>query len=143
MTAMTAPEIFALMHKVFPTVKAMNFEIEQLDDDTITLSRHTTDQDLRPGHTISGPAMMTMVDTAAYFLILSRIGPEALAVTTNLNINFLRKPVPGKLTARGELLKLGKRLVIVEVSLYTEASDKRVAHATVTYSIPPHTSSQP
>lgn len=82
--------------------------------------------------------MMGLADAAMYALVLANIGPVELAVTTNLNINFLRKPSPGDVIGRATPLKLGKRLVIGEISVYSEFSpDFVVAHATATYSIPP------
>ena len=92
---------------------------------------------LRPGGTISGPALMTLADTAMYLLVLAHIGPIALAVTTNLNINFLRKPAPKDVLAEVKLLKLGARLAVGEVAMYSEDEAEAVAHATLTYSIPP------
>lgn len=96
------------------------------------------DSHLRPGGTVSGPAMMALADVAVYAAILSEIGPVALAVTTNLNINFLRRPAAdAPLLARASLLKLGKRLAVGEVTLYCDGQqDNPVAHATMTYSIP-------
>jgi uncharacterized protein (TIGR00369 family) len=69
--------------------------------------------------------------------VLAHIGPVALAVTTNLNINFLRKPAPGPLSCTCRLLKLGKRLAVIDASIFDEGGDNLVAHATATYSIPP------
>ncbi|CAN0597257.1 MAG: PaaI family thioesterase [Alphaproteobacteria bacterium] len=91
----------------------------------------------RPGGTISGPAMMALTDYGMYAAVLGAIGNVALAVTTNLNINFLRKPEPVDMIAECRVLKLGKRLAVIEVSLYSEGLDEMVAHATGTYSIPP------
>ena len=90
---------------------------------------------MRPGGTVSGPAMFALADCAAYFITLAHVGKVALAVTTNLNINFLNKPV-GNLVAEASLLKLGKRLAISEVSIFTHKEGTLVAHATATYSIP-------
>jgi uncharacterized protein (TIGR00369 family) len=92
---------------------------------------------VRPGGTVSGPTMMALADFAMYVAILAAIGPVALAVTTNLNINFLRKPAQAGLVADVRLLKLGKRLAVGEVLLYSEGEDEPVAHVTSTYSIPP------
>lgn len=92
---------------------------------------------LRPGGTISGPTMMTLADATMYAVVLSAIGPQHLAVTTSFNINFLRKPGPSDLLAEGGLLKLGRRLAVIEVTLHSEGADDAVAHATGTYSIPP------
>jgi acyl-coenzyme A thioesterase PaaI-like protein len=91
---------------------------------------------LRPGGTISGPAMFALCDVALYVPILGEIGPVAHAVTTNVSINFLRKPAPAGLICKAKLMKLGKRLVIGEVALYSEGQADIVAHATGTYSIP-------
>jgi uncharacterized protein (TIGR00369 family) len=92
---------------------------------------------LRPGGTISGPTMMGLTDFAMYVAILASIGPVPLAVTTNLNINFLRKPAPGDLIAQARLIKLGKRLAVGEVAILSDGEEDMVAHATTTYSIPP------
>ena len=91
----------------------------------------------RPGGTISGPAMMALTDYGMYAAVLGAIGEVALAVTTNLNINFLRKPEPVDMIAECRELKLGKRLAVVEVTIYSDGMDEPVAHATGTYSIPP------
>jgi uncharacterized protein (TIGR00369 family) len=91
---------------------------------------------LRPGGTISGPTMFALCDLALYVAILHEIGRVRLAVTTSVSINFLRKPEPRDLIARARLMKLGKRLAVGEVALYSFGSDAMVAHATGTYSIP-------
>ena len=95
------------------------------------------DKATRPGGTISGPTLMMLADVAMYVAVLASIGWEPLAVTTNLNINFLRKPAPGALIADCELLKLGRRLAVGAVTLTSEGEPEPVAHATSTYSIPP------
>src|SRR6201987_2766151 len=91
---------------------------------------------VRPGGTISGPTMMALADFAMYVAVLAAIGPVPLAVTINLNINFLRKPPPRDLTAEARLLKLGKRLANGEVVIRSDGEEEPVAHATSTYSIP-------
>lgn len=94
---------------------------------------------LRPGGTIAGPILMGLADAAMYAVVLSRIGPVELAVTTTLSINFLRRPEPVDVIAEARLLKLGKRLAVGEVTLWSEGGspEKPVAHVTSTYSIPP------
>ncbi len=94
---------------------------------------------LRPGGTIAGPIMMGLADAALYALVLSRVGPVELAVTTQLSINFLRKPAPGDMLAEARALKVGRRLVVGEVALWSASGHREelVAHATGTYSIPP------
>jgi uncharacterized protein (TIGR00369 family) len=92
---------------------------------------------LRPGGTISGTTMMFLADVSVYIAVLASIGWTPLAVTTSLNINFLKKPGPAALEAECRLLKLGKRLAVGEVSIRSEGETDLVAHATSTYSIPP------
>ncbi len=95
------------------------------------------DRFVRPGGTLSGPTMMALADFALYVAVLAAIGPVALAVTTNLNINFLRKPEPADLIAEAKILKLGKRLAVLETVIYSHGVSEPVAHVTATYSIPP------
>lgn len=95
------------------------------------------DEFRRPGGTIAGPVMMLLADFAMYGVVLSMIGRVELAVTTNLNINFVRRPRPGDLRAEGRILKLGRRLAVGEVHVYAGDGGDLVAHVTSTYSIPP------
>ena len=136
MTKMTAEELEAFLYSHFSEMDERLFRIEQVEDNfaQIRMIYHT--RHLRPGGTISGAALMTLADMAMYMVLLAMIGPVALAVTTNLNINFLRKPAPGDVIAKTSLLKLGKRLAVGEVMMYSENEAQPVAHATVTYSIP-------
>ncbi|MBJ6138599.1 PaaI family thioesterase [Marinobacter litoralis] len=93
---------------------------------------------LRPGGTVSGPAMMALADVAMYAALLGQIGLVPLAVTTNLNINFLRKPVAHvPIRARASLLKVGRTMAVGDVFIYSEGMKEPVAHSTLTYSIPP------
>ncbi len=121
-------------------VRQLNIQIEEIGYGTARLRLPTSTDNLRPGGTVSGPAMMTLADYAMYAAVLGAIGLVELAVTTNLNINFLRKPPLGDILADCRLLKLGKRLAYGEVLLHslTEGHDEPVAHCTTTYSIPPN-----
>lgn len=113
------------------------FEVMEVGPGTVVMRLAPNERHLRPGGTISGPTMFALADVTAYCVVLAHIGPVALAVTTNLNINFLRRPEPGPLTCACRILKLGKRLAVVEASIHGEDPDDLVAHATATYSIPP------
>lgn len=95
------------------------------------------EEHLRPGGTVSGPAMMALADVAAYAAILASIGRVPLAVTTGFSINFLRRPEPGRLIGEALVLKLGKRLAVCEVGIRGEGEAELAAHAVATYSIPP------
>lgn len=113
------------------------FEVMAVGPGTVTLRLTPNERHLRPGGTISGPTLFALADVGAWCAVLAHIGPVALAVTTNLNINFLRKPAPGPLSCTCRLLKLGKRLAVVDASIFDADGEDLVAHATATYSIPP------
>jgi acyl-coenzyme A thioesterase PaaI-like protein len=98
---------------------------------------------LRPGGTVSGPAMMTLADFSLYVAVLSAIGREELAVTSQLSINFLRKPRPADLLADTRMIRIGRRLAYGEVFLYSDGADgaregpgEPVAHVTGSYALP-------
>ncbi|POF29201.1 PaaI family thioesterase [Roseibium marinum] len=136
---MSAREIMEMLDREFPQIHAGGrvYAIDSVSTGQAVLRLTANELHLRPGGTISGPSMMALADLAAYVVILAHIGPVALAVTTSLNINFLRKPGPGDLLCTCRLLKLGKRLAVVECSLAGEGKEDLVAHATATYSVPP------
>ncbi len=136
MPVMTPEDLHRFIEKEFPQAPA-GITVDSVDDTTIRVRQKTADRHLRPGGTISGPTLMAMVDFGFYLLLLSRLGPVAMAVTTNLNINFMRKPDPGHLVGEGRLLKLGKTLAVGDFTIWNEGEEDPVAHATVTYSIPP------
>jgi uncharacterized protein (TIGR00369 family) len=135
---MSVAELERYLHVEFPQVfRSGDISIESADGASCLLRRRYSDQMLRPGGTISGPTLMALADCAMYVVLLSAIGPVGLAVTTNLNINFLRKGRPGQdVLAAAKLLKLGKRLAVGEVSLLSGTSPDPIAHVTATYSIP-------
>jgi uncharacterized protein (TIGR00369 family) len=91
---------------------------------------------VRPGGTLSGPTMMALADTTAYALVLAAVGFKPLAVTTNLSINFMRKPAQADLLATATMMKLGKSLAVMDVAIRSDGDEHLVAHAVVTYSIP-------
>lgn len=122
-----------------PFLQTINASVVKLDPDETVFCARCDDASLRPGGTVSGPVMMALADAAFYGVILANIGHVPLAVTTNLSINFLRKPGPGDLFCSARTLKIGKRLAVCEATLYTGdlGPGRAVAHATGTYSIPP------
>ena len=127
----------AFLHDAFPQV-ADDFAVESSDEEGLTVRLLTQDRHLRPGGTVSGPTMFALADVGVYLAILARIGPVALAVTTNCSIDFLRKPASGRdLLAKVRLLKLGRVLAVGDVLLYSEGEEAPVARASLTYSIPP------
>jgi uncharacterized protein (TIGR00369 family) len=135
--ALDKEELAAYLHEVFPQVRD-DFAIDELTEGGVTMRLLTAERHLRPGGTVSGPSMFALADVTVYALVLSRIGRAALAVTTNCSLDFMRKPAAGvDMIAKGKLLKLGRVLAVGDVLLFSEGSDKPVARASMTYSIPP------
>ena len=134
---MTADDLNTFLDEVFAEV-ADSFRVEQVDEAFVVLRLKVSAQHLRPGGTVSGPAMFALADVTAYLATLARIGPRALAVTTNCSIDFMRKPAAGvDLLGHGRLLKLGKQLSVCDVMIYSEGVEAPVARASLTYAIPP------
>jgi uncharacterized protein (TIGR00369 family) len=136
--ALTAAELERLLSAEFPETfhPESGLSILEVGHGYCRLRQGFQKNSLRPGGTISGPTIMTLADVSAYVAVLSAIGWVPLAVTTSLNINFLRKPAPGALIADCRLLKLGKRLAVADITIRSEGREPVVAHATSTYSIP-------
>jgi acyl-coenzyme A thioesterase PaaI-like protein len=134
----TTAEIVKFMATDFPQSNSI---IEATGNRGATVRHHIGVNELRPGGTVSGPVMMAVADVALYVAILGEIGIVPLAVTTSLNINFLRKPSADRdIVGVCKLIKVGRSLVTGDVYLYSEGDDRPVAHAVGTYSIPPATS---
>jgi uncharacterized protein (TIGR00369 family) len=112
------------------------YVLEEVRHGGCVIRRHFHSGLLRPGGTLSGATMMALADFAMYVAVLSAIGWVPLAVTTNLTINFLKKPAPRDLVAEARLIKLGKRLAVGEIRVRSDGEDDLVAHVTSTYSIP-------
>ena len=137
---MTQEEVSEFLDREFPQIHhgGRTFHVEEVGHRTARVRMTYHERHIRPGGTLSGPSMMSLADFSVYVAVLAAIGPVGLAVTTNLNINFLRKPDQKDLIARARLLKLGKRLAVGEVDIYSDGNEEdMVAHATMTYSIPP------
>ncbi len=127
----------AFLHSDFAQV-ASDFAVDRADEAGVTLRLQASDRHLRPGGTVSGPALFALADVAMYLAILSRIGPVALAVTTNCSIDFMRKPEAGRdVLAQARLLKLGRVLAVGDVLLFSQGKPEPVARASLTYSLPP------
>ena len=134
---MTPDDLNAFFQQAFHDEREQRHFIEHVEQGLVRLRTPYEESSLRPGGTISGPVIMSLADAAMYALVLAHIGPVGLAVTTSLTMTFLRKPGPGELVADARMLKLGKRLAVGEVTVYSADTPEPVAHATITYSIPP------
>lgn len=135
MASLDATQLQEILRSSFPDHDVP--VVESVDDDAVTVGLPVSGRHSRPGGTVSGPTMMTLADTAAWVAILAQVGPQLLAVTTSLHIDFLRKPAISDLLARARLLKLGRALAVVEVELSSRGASDLVAKAQVTYSLPP------
>lgn len=134
---MDAGALNAFLHRAFPEVDPEQMpQVLEVEAGRALLKLPYASRQLRPGGVISGPTMMSLADTAAYAMILARIGEVALSVTTSLNIHFLRGCRPGDLYAEATLLKLGRRIATVDVLMWTQGRERAAAKATVAYAIP-------
>lgn len=135
---MDIPALEAFVAAHFPQL-GDDFSVENLNEDGVTVRLNVTDKHLRPGGTVSGPSMFSLADVGMYLAILARIGPVALAVTTNCAIDFMRKPAAGcDMICKTRILKLGRVLAVGDALIYSEGQVDPVARASLTYSIPPN-----
>ena len=135
---MTAARLDLYLDEIFPELNMDGkcFHVEAAGGLSARIRFASQKRHLRPGGSISGPAMFALADVALYVAILAEIGPVPMAVTTNLTINFLRRPEPGDLIGECRLLKLGRRLATGEVSIFRPGAGDVVAHATGSYALP-------
>ncbi|PSL17379.1 PaaI family thioesterase [Shimia abyssi] len=134
---MSVAEMNAFMDEVFPQVSG-EFEVEHMDGYETVMRRRVKESDLRPGGTVSGPTMFGLADVTAYVATMACIGREALTVTTNCSMDFMRKPSADRdLIARARMLKLGRTMSVTDILIYSEGDEAPVARANMTYSIPP------
>lgn len=136
---MTVAEMEAFLDRDFPQINngGKSYHVEEIGPGTCRMRLSYHERHLRPGGTLSGPSMFALADLALYVAVMGALGPMDLAVTTTITINFLRKPAQRDLIAECRLLKIGKRLAVGEVTLYSEGKAEPVAHVTGTYSLPP------
>jgi uncharacterized protein (TIGR00369 family) len=133
----TAEEFQELASQGVPFVAQLGWRVERFAAGDIAVRLPYSDLLLRPGGTICGPALMALADVTLYGLVLSMIGRVELAVTTSLNVNFLRRPAPADVIAEGRILKLGQRLAVGDVLMHSDGDARPICHVTGTYAIPP------
>jgi len=134
-----AAQINQMLANVYPQLNAAMRAYEAVDvfPGGCVVRLNATEQHLRPGNTVSGPSLFTLADIGGYVCVLSHAGPDALSVTTNLNINFMRKAEAGPVEGHCRILKLGRSLMVFDCDMVAGPDKVTVAHATGTYSIPP------
>jgi len=134
---LTAEQVQALIRAGVPMAEDIDLRIDHLDTERAVARVPFHGKLVRPGGTLSGPTIMSLADAAMYAVVLGRLGRVEMAVTSNLNINFLAKPKPVDLLAEARILRLSKRQAVCEVQLYSlGAEDELVAHVTGTYALP-------
>lgn len=137
MLKMDTGALTAFLAREFPQV-CDDFALDRVEMDGLTVRLKVADRHLRPGGTVSGPSVFALADVGVYLAILSRLGPVALAVTTNCSIDFMRKPASGAdLSCEVRLLKLGRMLAVGDCLIRSVGLEAPVARASLTYSIPP------
>ena len=136
---MTAEDVNAMLRRAYPQLNGEHDFYRALNvfPGGCTVRLDADERHLRPGGTVSGPSLFTLADIGGYVCVLSHAGPDALSVTTNLNINFVRKAEAGPIDGHCRILKLGKTLMVFDVDIVAGPDGTTVAHATGTYSIPP------
>lgn len=134
---MNAEEVNAYLSEVYPQLNEQS-EYRAVDvwPGGCLVRLEASEKHLRPGGTVSGPSLFTLADIGGYVCALSHIGRKALTVTTNLNINFMRKAPAGDIDGRCSILKLGRSLMVFDVAISVSGNSDLVAHATGTYAIP-------
>ncbi|WP_312162989.1 PaaI family thioesterase [Phenylobacterium sp.] len=132
-----AEGVNALLRRAFPDGSDQNFpRVTEVAPGRALVVRPYHESMLRPGRLISGPTLMGLADTAAYALVLAHVGDQLMAVTSSLVMNFLRGAQPGDIHAEALMLRLGRRIAVCDVRLWTEHPERLAAQATVTYAIP-------
>lgn len=137
MTELTAQQVQALIREGLPMAEDLDLRIDQLEPEAVLARVPFHAKLVRPGGTLSGPTIMALADAAMYAVVLGRLGRVEMAVTANLNINFLVKPLPVDLLAHARILRLSRRQAVCEVELYSQGNaEELVAHVTGTYALP-------
>jgi len=132
-------DVQRLLEQHFPQLETEGkiFVVENIAPRSARLRMRRHESQLRPGGTVSGPALFRVADLALYVALLGELGEIAIpAVTANLNINFLAKPEPADVVAEAKIMRLGKRLAVGEVAMFSDGGDDMIAHATGTYALP-------
>ena len=133
------PRIEALIDDRFPQIHSGGriLTIEEIGERSARVRMQRHERSIRPGGTVSGPAMFTLADFSVYVAIIATLGEAGFdAVTTNLNINFLTKPEARDMIATVRLIRLGRRLAVGEAQIYSDGVPDMVAHAIATYALP-------
>jgi len=142
MSQISQKEFEQLAKERVPFVDNLGLQVENIEAGKVAIRLPFRENFIRPGGTVSGPVQLVLADLVMYAVVMSLLGPVELAFTANLTCNFLRRPRPADLIGYGQILRLGKRLAVGEVLLYSEGELAPIAHITCTYSVPSTSSFQ-
>lgn len=134
--SLDAAAVEQIIRQGVPAFGEGGIRVEQVGGGRARVRQPFRENLIRPGGTLSGPTMMGLADSAMYAAILGQLGRLEMAVTQNLNINFLARPEPCDLIADAEIIRLGRRSAVLEVRLFSDGSDQLVAHVTGIYALP-------
>ncbi len=140
--ALDAWDITEFLDEIWPGVTS-TLTIEEVTDRGARVRMSASPDRLRPGGIVSGPALMSLADTAVWAAVLGVVGRVAMTVTADLTIHFLRPAPPADVIGVARLHKIGRRLAVGDVLLYSDGDPEPVANATVTYAIPADTTTGP
>ena len=113
-----------------------NFVTEEIGQGHARMRLEFREHHVRSGGTMAGPSIMALADFSVYAALMGAVGPVQMAVTSSLNINFLRRPVAADMVAEARIVRTTRRLAFAEVDLHTAGEDAPIAHVTSTYAIP-------
>jgi uncharacterized protein (TIGR00369 family) len=135
---LTAKQIEDVVRAGLPHMQDGMFAVEEVREGYARIRLPWQNWMLRPGPAISGPAQFTAADTAMFALVLAHIGPEVMAVTSDMTMHFVNRGKPGDVVAEARLLKMGRRLAVMDVLLFSAAEPgKLIAHVSGSYVLPP------
>jgi uncharacterized protein (TIGR00369 family) len=138
---LSAQELNDLLHNAFPLVPPGLFCVETVEPMRVRVRMRRLEEHIRPGGTLSGPALFTLADTALYLVVLAMCGPVLEAVTSEMTIHYLRRPVAHDAIGEATLLRLSQRSAVGEVLIRVADDPTPVAHAVGTYALPKNASS--
>ena len=102
----------------------------------VVTSMDVAEASIRPGGLVSGPTQFAMADLALWYAVFGAVGLEAMALTSELSIRFVRPAIGRRLQARADLHSVGARNIVGSVTIWTDDQNKPTAVCQGTYVLP-------
>ncbi|MBX6741772.1 MAG: PaaI family thioesterase [Acetobacteraceae bacterium] len=128
-------EIQAIVRAGVPLAGAWNVEVLAAAEGCALVRLPFREDLLRPGNTVSGPALMGLADVAMWAALLGVTGGKDESVTSTMTVNFLRPVGARAVLAEARIVKRGKRMVFGEILMRAEDSDEVAVHVTTTWAV--------